>query len=689
MINNEIIVKTKKLIRAGTLTNLRSCYSRYSGDYVARREASDHETKIANLKKRTRNDVWVKDVFALRDTKLSADAVKYFHMSNDLDALVKEAKEIVAKDQANKFDDKVKRLRSVSNTKERLDEAKRLNNEYRQLSSLAQSFSKSYGEIDAIIRNCTQEIDRIEGERKREAAELDSKYTSFDRRLTNEQIIEARRFVQRYKNTSREVIAYCRILNDSKIKAFESGLDANQTDNKNRELAAALDKKIMSILPIKREKAYFDLADAAVSEYSEAPSAVLNYCKEETERTLRKIKADLAREKEYLSCERRIDMLGSVKERSSRWCAMAFGEYEALKQSIKEYRNGQKLTQLYNEALQINADIICEPYVKALLPTSDFKVVLNLDGGLAGFEYRETLYKHIPSFDSKWKSRVKKAKDDALAQAKKQSAEAERLMNRGEYSKAFDLCIEADKYGDSYAAYLLGRLYYNGDGVGQSTCKAIDWCKKAASHNICPAMSLLADIYDDSSKADAFYWRKRAVDNGSDEDRLALAKMYYEGEGTDVSYGMAYQMFNSLANMGEVESNGYLGMMYEKGQYVTQDENLALSYYEKGTSIAWIEKKRNALSDAFKERELDRQISENLAKAKAGDPKAQFFIGVCYFKGYRTTQSYMMAKEWFEKAAAQGYIAAMNYLGDMYYNGLGVAKNEFTARRYYQKAKKG
>ena len=689
MISNEMITRTKKLIKNSTLNNLRSCYTQYSKDYDARNEASGYESKISAIKHKTRNDKWVNDVYALRNTKLSERASKYFNMSNDLATLVKEADDIVAKGQAASFDDKVKRLASISDINSRLASAKKLEEEYKGLSPLAKTFVKKRDDLIDILSEAMVKLDLIKADCQKSAAMLDNEYSSYNKSgLTNNQIADARRFIKKFNSTSIDITKYCRTVDSNKIKSLEDALNVNQIVNDNIEKAAALDKKVASILPIKREKEYFDKVDSVLSEYNGTSADILKYCHADTDRTVRKAKTDLAREKEYLSCEKRIDMLGYSKERSDRWCDLAFSEYDAMKQNIKEYRNGNKLAQLYNDAQQFRNDIICEPYVKALLPATDFETVLALNDGLRSFAHRSLLDKHIPSFDSKWKNRVNKAKDDALVQAKKNVAEAERLMDNYEYTKAFNMCIEADKYGATYAAYLLGLLYYRGNGVVQSDTQAIRWLKKAAESKIVKAMSLLADIHMNISDDDAFYWRKLAVDNGSNEDKFDLAKMYYKGEGTAINYKTAYDMFTSLAKNGKQEANGYIGMMYEKGQYVTKDENLALSYYEKGKSVAWIAKKHKDLSDIFEERELDRQVSENYAKAKAGDPKAQFFIGVCYFKGYRTTQSYTMAKEWFEKAAEQGYIAAMNYLGDMYYNGLGVDKNEFTARRYYQKAKK-
>ena len=46
-----------------------------------------------------------------------------------------------------------------------------------------------------------------------------------------------------------------------------------------------------------------------------------------------------------------------------------------------------------------------------------------------------------------------------------------------------------------------------------------------------------------------------------------------------------------------------------------------------------------------------------------------------YYNGLGVEKDYQKAKEWYEKAAAQGNARAQTNLGDMYYNGEGVSQN--------------
>jgi TPR repeat protein len=75
-----------------------------------------------------------------------------------------------------------------------------------------------------------------------------------------------------------------------------------------------------------------------------------------------------------------------------------------------------------------------------------------------------------------------------------------------------------------------------------------------------------------------------------------------------------------------------------------------------------------------------------LARAKAGDPAAQYDVGVLYARGLGLVQDYASAATWFRTAAAQGSISARYNLGVLYERGLGVAPNPTEAVDWYRRA---
>ena len=72
--------------------------------------------------------------------------------------------------------------------------------------------------------------------------------------------------------------------------------------------------------------------------------------------------------------------------------------------------------------------------------------------------------------------------------------------------------------------------------------------------------------------------------------------------------------------------------------------------------------------------------------AKAGNPEAQFRLGVMYGNGDGVALDHGEAIAWFEKAVAQGHENAMITLAWMYANGTGVDVDEHRARELYLRA---
>ena len=75
-----------------------------------------------------------------------------------------------------------------------------------------------------------------------------------------------------------------------------------------------------------------------------------------------------------------------------------------------------------------------------------------------------------------------------------------------------------------------------------------------------------------------------------------------------------------------------------------------------------------------------------LPEAKAGDPKAQTYVGEMFEQGLGTTPDYETAVAWYRKAAEQGYERAQMNLGAMYERGHGVEKDELQALNWYRRA---
>lgn len=88
---------------------------------------------------------------------------------------------------------------------------------------------------------------------------------------------------------------------------------------------------------------------------------------------------------------------------------------------------------------------------------------------------------------------------------------------------------------------------------------------------------------------------------------------------------------------------------------------------------------------------VSNDLAHLVAVAKAGDPEAQYRLGVAYenIHGGRFSlaevarRDVIEAANWYSMAAAQGHVGARYRLGDLYEHGVGVEKNERQAARWY------
>ena len=71
--------------------------------------------------------------------------------------------------------------------------------------------------------------------------------------------------------------------------------------------------------------------------------------------------------------------------------------------------------------------------------------------------------------------------------------------------------------------------------------------------------------------------------------------------------------------------------------------------------------------------------------ASAGNPVAQFYMGLCLDEGLGIPRDLTGATSWFKKSAEGGNASAMNNLADHYREGKGVAQDEPLAISWYEK----
>ena len=130
----------------------------------------------------------------------------------------------------------------------------------------------------------------------------------------------------------------------------------------------------------------------------------------------------------------------------------------------------------------------------------------------------------------------------------------------------------------------------------------------------------------------------------TDDDATAKPLLISEEE----AFGLS--RYRKAAKQGVAKAQHSLGLMYERGEGVPQDDAEAVKWYRKA--------------------------------AEQGVAEAQYNLGVMYGKGQGVPQDYAEAVKWYRKAAEQGYAKAQNNLGLMYVGALGVPQDYVQAHMW-------
>jgi len=135
---------------------------------------------------------------------------------------------------------------------------------------------------------------------------------------------------------------------------------------------------------------------------------------------------------------------------------------------------------------------------------------------------------------------------------------------------------------------------------------------------------------------------------------MAIAACEKNDEHQREVYDKAYAQNRSLAEKGDAEAQYNLGLIYDKGMGVPQDDLEAIRWYWKA--------------------------------AEQGDPLAQYRLGFKYANGQGIPKNDTMAIKWFRKAADQGLPQSQYNLGIMYHHGRGVPQDNVMAYVWYKLA---
>ena len=221
-------------------------------------------------------------------------------------------------------------------------------------------------------------------------------------------------------------------------------------------------------------------------------------------------------------------------------------------------------------------------------------------------------------------------------------------------SEAYRWGSEAAKQDDPLAQNLLGILYKNGWGVAKNLEDSIFWFKKSADQNFILAFANLGDAYAygqgvsiDRNEALKWYERAALADNAY---ALFMASILIDS----IDKEKSFNYLKASAAQGFGDAMASLGDKYYNGDFVTKN------YYE---ARKWYE------------------LASNTKSRYANH--AVYMLGYMAFWGNGEPKNIEKAIKLYQKVSDAGEIYALNELGRIYQNGIGVEENQELAFHYY------
>lgn len=181
---------------------------------------------------------------------------------------------------------------------------------------------------------------------------------------------------------------------------------------------------------------------------------------------------------------------------------------------------------------------------------------------------------------------------------------------------------------------------------------------------------------------------RAAAEAGDAESCYLLGKYYFDG--ADKEYDQAAGFFRRAAEQGHVGAQFRIGLCYDLGKGVQEDEREAVYWYRKAADGGNV-RAQYCLGECF---DYGHGVPKDTAAAdrwfmtaaEQGDAMAEYKVGMRYTASYNMPGNLDKAFVWFQKAAEQGYPDAQYWLGRCYSRGDGIESDPEKAAEWYRRA---
>lgn len=191
------------------------------------------------------------------------------------------------------------------------------------------------------------------------------------------------------------------------------------------------------------------------------------------------------------------------------------------------------------------------------------------------------------------------------------------------------------------------------------------------------------------SAKEAFDLVSKEAEKGDAAAMFSLATLYERGIGVPRNFTKAVDWHNKAAAANHPPSIYQLGLAYEIGKGVTANRDTAMKNFRRAAELKVPEAHYKLASIAMAgpaPKADDKKALEHLKNAGVTDGKALEAIGNLYENGIGLALNYTEALKWYKKAADSGLVDAMYRIGNCYETGIGTSVNPKEALATYQKA---
>lgn len=218
--------------------------------------------------------------------------------------------------------------------------------------------------------------------------------------------------------------------------------------------------------------------------------------------------------------------------------------------------------------------------------------------------------------------------------------------------QALEALTNSAYLGHKLAPYKLGVMYYKGEGTPVNRKKACEWFLRGALISDTAAQANVGACYYtgegfQQDLAEAFRWFSLAASDGNKSAQYLLAEMYADGQGTELNLTLAKEWYEKSAAQGHQDAQKKLNKL--KSSWDTPYQQLTVK------------------DMAGKVIDGDAYFVSAANSAQTGNAKAQFDLGVMYFRGIGVPQDYHKALVFFEKANDLGHERAKDYIPKIYF----------------------